>query len=95
MVGLRKTGAVSRMKSFQNWPGASSLIRRRAEPHQPFLESLRVQAAGKRLLDHEDDAVPALLEHLADPDAVVRRAEGAFREEDEGLALRTSAPLIQ
>jgi hypothetical protein len=24
IVGLRKTGAVSRMKSFQNWPGASS-----------------------------------------------------------------------
>ena len=24
-VGLRKTGAVSRMKSFQNWPGSSSL----------------------------------------------------------------------
>ena len=24
MVGLRNTGAVSRMKSFQNWPGSSS-----------------------------------------------------------------------
>ena len=24
MVGVRNTGAVSRMKSFQNWPGASS-----------------------------------------------------------------------
>ncbi len=24
IVGLRKTGAVSRMKSFQNWPGSSS-----------------------------------------------------------------------
>ena len=68
---------------------------RRAEPHQPLLESLRLEAARERLLDHEDDAVPALLQDLADPDAVVRRAEGAFREEDEGLALRTSAPLIQ
>ncbi|HET9197123.1 MAG TPA: hypothetical protein VFN92_02570 [Solirubrobacterales bacterium] len=25
VVDLRKTGAVSRMKSFQNWPGASSV----------------------------------------------------------------------
>ena len=24
IVGWRKTGAVSRMKSFQNWPGTSS-----------------------------------------------------------------------
>ena len=24
IVGLRNTGAVSRMKSFQNWPGSSS-----------------------------------------------------------------------
>ena len=24
IVGCRKTGAVSRMKSFQNWPGTSS-----------------------------------------------------------------------
>jgi hypothetical protein len=39
IVGLRKTGAVSRMKSFQNWPGASSTsglgpsrIRRSSKP---------------------------------------------------------------
>ncbi len=25
IVGLRKTGPVSRMKSFQNWPGSSSV----------------------------------------------------------------------
>ena len=24
IVGVRKTGAVSRMKSFQNWPGTSA-----------------------------------------------------------------------
>ena len=28
MVGVRKTGAVSRMKSFQNWPGPPRLGRR-------------------------------------------------------------------
>ena len=39
IVGLRNTGAVSRMKSFQNWPGSSSVsgggprrIRRSSKP---------------------------------------------------------------
>ncbi len=58
-------------------------LRRRPEAHQPLLESLRLERAGERLLDHEDDAMPALDEHLADSDAVVRRAIGALGEEDD------------
>ena len=59
IVGLRKTGAVSRMKSFQNCPGASatsgggpSRMRRSSNP-------CASRRAGERLLDHEDDAVAA------------------------------------
>jgi len=81
IVGLRNSGAVSRTKSFQNWPGASG---RRLELHQRLLEALRLERAGERLLDHEDDARATLEQHLADADAVVRRPEGAFREEDDG-----------
>ena len=58
IVGLRNTGAVSRMKSFQNWPGPPLLGRRR-EPHQPLLEPLRLERARERLLDDEDDPVAA------------------------------------
>ena len=57
---------------------------RRPEPHEPLLESLRLERAGEGLLDDEDDAVPAFDEYLADPDAVVRRAVGPLREEDDG-----------
>ena len=57
---------------------------RRPEAHEALLESLRLETAGERLLDHEDDAVSALDEHLADPDAVVRRPVGPLREEDDG-----------
>ncbi|HET9124584.1 MAG TPA: hypothetical protein VFN65_06850, partial [Solirubrobacteraceae bacterium] len=35
------------------------------------------------LLDDEHDAVAAAAQHVADPDAVVRRAEGALGEEDD------------
>ena len=88
-VDLRKTGAVSRMKSFQNWPGSSSCSGAGAEPHQPLLESLLLERPGERLLDHEDDPVAALAEDLADADAVVGRPEGALREEDDRLAAQT------
>ena len=64
IVGLRKTGAVSRMKSIQNWPGTSSLLGRRAEAHQPLLEALRLERPGERLLDDEDDPVAARAQHL-------------------------------
>ena len=44
MVGLRKTGAVSRMKSIQNWPGTSGLAgggpRRISRSSKPFASSL-------------------------------------------------------
>ena len=84
MVGLRKTGAVSRMKSFQNWPGSSSASAGGDEPHQPLLEALLLEGAGERLLDDEDDPVPAAPQHVPDADAVVGRAVGALGEEDDG-----------
>ena len=93
IVGLRKTGAVSRMKSFQNWPGASSTSGGGPEPHEPFLESLRLEVARERLLDDEDDTVAAVAEHLADPDAVVRRAVRPLGEEDDGRAVHGAVTL--
>ena len=83
MVGVRNTGAVSRMKSFQNWPGTSGTSGGGAEPHQPLLEALRLERPGERLLDHEHDAVAALAQDVADADAVVGRPEGALGEEDD------------
>jgi hypothetical protein len=50
---------------------------------KPFLEALCLQAARKRLLDHEDDPVSAAAQNLADAGAVVRRAVGALREEHD------------
>jgi hypothetical protein len=82
IVGLRKTGAVSRMKSFQNWPGNFLGLGRRRQPHQPLFEALRLERAGERLLDDEDDPVATAAEDVADADAVVRRPEGALGEED-------------
>ena len=67
MVGLRKTGAVSRMKSIQNWPGTSGSAGRGPEAHQPFLEALRLERPGERFLDDEHDPVAALAQDGADP----------------------------
>ena len=43
IVGVRKTGAVSRMKSFQNWPGSSSEssggVSRMSRSSKPFSAS--------------------------------------------------------
>src|SRR6187431_114641 len=55
----------------------------RAEAHEPLFEALRRERARERLLDDEHDAMPALHEHLPDPDAVVRRAVRALREEHD------------
>ncbi len=44
IVGLRNTGAVSRMKSFQNWPGSSSVsaggVSRISRSSNPFSSSV-------------------------------------------------------
>ena len=44
IVGLRKTGPVSRMKSFQNWPGSSSVsaggVSRISRSSKPFSSSV-------------------------------------------------------
>ena len=59
------------------------LLRRRGQPHRPLLEALRLERAGERLLDDEDDPVAAPAQDVADAHAVVRRAERALREEDD------------
>ena len=63
--------------------GDLRLGRWRTEPHQPLLEALGLEGPGERLLDDEDDAVAPLAQHVPDPDAVVRRAEGTLGEEDD------------
>ena len=49
MVGLRKTGAVSRMKSIQNWPGISGSAgggpRRIRRSSNPFASSVPANAS--------------------------------------------------
>ncbi len=55
----------------------------RPEAHQPLLEALCLERPGERLLDDEDDAMASRAKHLADPDAVVGRAERTLREEDD------------
>ena len=56
---------------------------RRTQPHQPLLEALGLERPRERLLDDEHDAVAALAQDVADPDAVVGRAEGALGEEHD------------
>ena len=82
-VLLRKTGAVSRMKSFQNWPGSSGSAGGGASRIVRSSKPLRLERPRERLLDDEDDPVPAPAQHVADADAVVRRAECALGEEDD------------
>src|SRR4029453_17673591 len=50
---------------------------------RPLLEALRLERAREGLLEDENDAVSALAQHLADADAVIRRAVRALREEDD------------
>jgi hypothetical protein len=67
-------------------PELTRLLRhlgRRREPHQPLLESLLLERACERLLDHEDHPVPTLPQHLADAHAVVGRPERSLGEEDD------------
>ena len=53
------------------------------EPHQPLLESARLERAREGLLDDEHDPVPAGAQHIADADAVVGGAERPLREEHD------------
>ena len=92
IVGLRKTGAVSRMKSIQNWPGTSGSARRRTEAHQALLEALGLQRPGEGFLDDEHDPMAARAQHLPDADAVVRRAVGALGKEDDRARVGHVAP---
>ena len=82
-VLLRKTGAVSRMKSFQNWPGSSGSAGGGASRIVRSSKPLRLERPGEGLLDDEHDPMAAPAQHVADADAVVRRTEGALRKEDD------------
>jgi hypothetical protein len=64
-------------------PGRLLDLRRRPEPHQPLLEPLRLERPGEGLLDDEHDAMAALAEHVADPDAVVRGPVGPLGKEGD------------
>ena len=83
IVGLRKTGRRVADEVDPELAGDLGLGGRRAEPHQALLEALRLERAGERFLDDEDDAVAARPQDLADPDAVVGRPVGALGEEDD------------
>ena len=82
VVDVRKCGRRISDEVFPELPRFLRHLGRRLQPHQPLLEAFRRQRAGERLLDDEDHPVTALAQHVRDADAVVRRAEGAFREED-------------
>ena len=83
IVGLRKTGDVSRMKSIQNWPGISATSgggpRRISRSSKPLASSVPANDSSTM----NTTRWPRALQHLADPDAVVRRPEGALGEEDD------------
>ena len=77
-------GAVSRMKSFQNWPGSSSTsgggpsrIRRSSKPF-----ASRFPANDSSTM--KTTRWPRSAQHVADADAVVRRPERPLGEEDDG-----------
>src|SRR4051794_35158220 len=59
------------------------LLGPRAEPHQPLLEAARLECPGERLLEDEDDAMPALAQDRADAGAVVGRPVRALGKEDD------------
>ncbi|MFD2355008.1 hypothetical protein ACFSTC_45735 [Nonomuraea ferruginea] len=60
------------------------LLGRRREVDQVLLEPERLELALPRRLGGEDDAVAAAAEDVADRGAVVGRAVGAFRHEQDG-----------
>ena len=72
--------------------GHLRLLGRRREAHRRLFESLRLERAGERSLHHEDHPVPALLEHVGDPDAVVGRPERPLGEEHDRLRVRHGSP---
>ena len=94
IVGLRKTGAVSRMKSFQNCPGASSTSgggpSRISRSSKPRASSVPANDSSTM----NTTRWPRALQLLADADAVVGRAEGALREEHDRLCAHI-APLVE
>ena len=92
IVGLRNSGAVSRMKSFQNCPASWARRRRvglgrRREVDEVLDEPERLEPARPRRLGGEHDPVAAPAQDVADADAVVRRAVGRLGHEQDGQRL--------
>ena len=86
-VGLRNSGAVSRMKSFQNAPASCSSglsVGRRGQVDQVLLEAERRQPAAPGRLGREHHPVPAAAQHVADADALVGRPVRRLRHEQDG-----------
>ncbi len=73
-------------------PRNLGLLGRRGQAHRGFLEAFGLERPGERLLHDEHDPVPALLQHGADADAVVRGAERPFREEHHRLRFGHFSP---
>ena len=87
-VGLRNSGAVSRMKSFQNRPascssGPSGRLGR-GQVDQVLLEAERRQPAAPRRLGREHHPVAAAAQHVAEADALVGRPVGRLGHEQDG-----------
>ena len=84
MVGLRNSGAVSRMKSVPELARLLFLVRGRSEINEILLETERRRGdlpAGFRSEDHPVSTPP---EHVTEPDVVVRRSVGALGHEQDG-----------
>ena len=84
MVGLRNSGAVSRMKSVQNWPASCSSFAGGARSTRSSSKPSARQPPLPARLRSEDHPVSTPAEHVAEPDAVVRRSVGALRHEQDG-----------
>ena len=80
---------------FPELPGVllARLRRRwRGEVDEVFHEAHRLKPATPRCLGCKDDPVAASAKDIADPDAIVRRAVGRLRHEQDGERLRHHAP---
>src|SRR5919204_667967 len=83
IVGVRNTGAVSRMKSFQNWPGTSGSsgggASRISRSSKPF--SSRLPANDSSTM--KTTRCPREYERKSDRDAVIRATRETFNTVDE------------
>src|SRR5436309_114274 len=84
MKSSSRSGGAPCVRQNSSKSACRSAWARRSEPHQPLLEALLLKAARERLLHDEHHAVAACAQHVADANAVVRRAKRALGEEGHG-----------